>query len=689
MADSSYIIDVAASMPDAGVTTAQLDELSASLISAGADAEALDQAALHVGQQLRAAAAAVTEANAALAEGNARYSELETAALRAAKAAERAALKNGGVVPADLQAQLHGAVSALEQEAHALARLEQEAQAAAKAEAHLGQTQANIKKLSSASAGAFSEQAAAAKKSVREAEGMVPLVKQYNDFTDAISTSEGATILATGAAIGLAAAVAAVTVAVAAGTIAIAAWAVGLADAKREAGLTEEAAAVLEPQVAGLAEGFGALTEETGVGAAQLRKFAKQLDAAKVSAEDMPAQLRAVALSSAAMGQDGVSAYLDRLKDAKGATAELADEVSGKLGGIVAKKMMGLDAQSAKLKKNFTGLFDGLNIDPVLEGFRVLVDLFDKNTAAGEAMQFIFESIFQPLIDQATNAAYVVEAFVLGFLIGMTKLYIAVKPAIKAAKEFFGFEDTSLSDTLDIAKIAGEALVPVFLGIVATITIVGGIIGFLVAQLFLIPAAAAAVVAAVVWLGVQIWDGIGSAFQKVTDFLNGLIPGFGDLGGNLIKGLINGITGGAAGVVSAIVNVAKGAITAAKNALGIHSPSTVFADIGGFTAEGFVQGVDDGSADAQAAMTSMVEPPAPGDAYAAAATSGKSAASGGPGGGGLARGAGGGVHIEIGTLAIGAGVGPSEAKAAADTFVERVTELLEQDAAAVSGEEAA
>lgn len=684
MATEAYIIDLAASFDGADATQTQLDELSQSLIDAGADAQQLEAATVGVASQLRAATEATREANAALAEGNARYTELERAAVKAARAAESAALK--GKLTPELEQTARAAVSALEAEVTSLRGLEQSAAAAAKAEARLANTHSNLGKLSKSAAGSFNEQAAAAKKSVKEAEGFSPLTKQFNDLSDALSTSEGAMIVATGATVALATAVVAVTLAAIAGTVAIAAWAVGLADAKREAGLTNEAAAALHPELAGLAGDFAAIADETGAGATDLRAWTKQLQTAKVSADDLPASLRAMAQAEAAMGKGGSAEFLEDLKESKKAAGDLAKEYDDKLGGIVAKRMMGLGAQSAKLKKNFSELFSDLNIDPVLEGMRVLVDLFDKNTAAGESMKFLFESVFQPLIDQATNAAYVVEAFALGFLIGMTKLYIALKPAIKAVKEFFGFDDTSLSDTLDMAKIAGEAVAYIFAGFILTLGALGVALAAAAAWILLPVAAFGVLVAAVVSAGVMIYDAFVGAWNAVGDFLGGL--DLAEMGSNIIEGLIDGIINMGPNMLKAVTGIADAAINAAKSALGIASPSKVFADIGGYTAEGFAVGVDDGAAMAQDAMAAMVEPPDPNAPLAAMATAGRvvrgaeAAASGAAGAGGGKAGAG--VHIE--NLYLN---GTKASAKDAEDLAEAVTKLLEGDALSIAGEEAA
>jgi hypothetical protein len=67
-------------------------------------------------------------------------------------------------------------------------------------------------------------------------------------------------------------------------------------------------------------------------------------------------------------------------------------------------------------------------------------------------------------------------------------------------------------------------------------------------------------------------------------------------------------------MLKAITGVVGSAVDAAKKALGIASPSKVFAEIGGYTGEGFAMGVDESAPEAQASMTAMVEPPAPAQA---------------------------------------------------------------------------
>src|SRR5690606_11444273 len=137
---------------------------------------------------------------------------------------------------------------------------------------------------------------------------------------------------------------------------------------------------------------------------------------AKVSADELPRALKAAATAEAALGAGGAASFIADMKAGKLSVDEFARTTEQKFGGIVQRKMLGLGAQTDRLKRNFSDLFGSLDIEPVLAGMQILVGLFDENTAAGRAMKFLFEEIFQPLIDQAENAALVIEAFALGFL---------------------------------------------------------------------------------------------------------------------------------------------------------------------------------------------------------------------------------------------------------------------------------
>lgn len=88
----------------------------------------------------------------------------------------------------------------------------------------------------------------------------------------------------------------------------------------------------------------------------------------------------------------------------------------------------------------------------------------------------------------------------------------------------------------------------------------------------------------------MIWDTITN-----TDWLS--------LGANIIKGIIDGITSQTSALFDTLTGLAKKALDAAKNVLGIHSPSAVFKDeIGQYIDLGIAEGIDDYANPIQSAM---------------------------------------------------------------------------------------
>lgn len=580
--------------------------------SAAASAVALESTALG-GLQ-----AAATAAKQAVNDGARELAMLESAAAKAGRAASDAQRRVAGLSRTDLQAEAIASAGALAQQSYELKRLERAAESASASQEHLAKTMKNVGKLQRHVNDRLGD-ATTKLSTFRGALGDVggPLgelgeralfpAQAFVDLSEKFGSTAAISVVAVVGIAAIVAAVIALSAAMVAGVVAIAAWAVKLGDAARSAGLAQRAFESMDPALAGIGESFGALTNETGQSAEQLRKLSTSLRGAKVSAAELPAALRAAALAESALGAGGAQKFIDDIKASKMSVSEFATTTERKFGGIVASQMLGLEAQGARLRRNMAAVFGGLNIDPVLMGMQTLVGLFDENSAAGKAMKLLFDKIFQPLIDSAQNAAYVIEAFVLGFLIGLTKIYIAVKPAIKWVSELFGFEDSSLSDTLELATLAGKIFAGMFLATVATLAIVAAAVAAVIAVIIAIPAAINLAILAIIKFASSLIDSVVKAVNDVQTFINAV--SWSGLGTAIIDGLVGGIKARGAAVLKAISGVVGGAIAGAKKLLGIHSPSTVFKAIGVDTGEGFVGGIDDMSGSAEAAVTDMVAPP--------------------------------------------------------------------------------
>ena len=102
----------------------------------------------------------------------------------------------------------------------------------------------------------------------------------------------------------------------------------------------------------------------------------------------------------------------------------------------------------------------------------------------------------------------------------------------------------------------------------------------------------------------SLWNGVSNSISWLTNnvssigstiynkFKNGLSD-FKSIGEDIINGLISGITSKVSSVVKTVVGAVGNIISAAKSALGSHSPSKVFAEIGRNVVIGMANGISD------------------------------------------------------------------------------------------------
>lgn len=100
---------------------------------------------------------------------------------------------------------------------------------------------------------------------------------------------------------------------------------------------------------------------------------------------------------------------------------------------------------------------------------------------------------------------------------------------------------------------------------------------------------------------------IGSkAASFVVDGLKSIGSAFIDIGRNMVEGIWKGISGAASWIADKLSNFAGGLVGTIANALGIHSPSTVFRDkIGKNIGLGVASGIEKSMPDAKSAMDKM------------------------------------------------------------------------------------
>lgn len=583
---TQFLIEMAAKLTGADASVASLTDLGDKMLKAGASAAELESVVAKMSTALEESAASVQSANDAVSEGQKNYDQMETAADRAAKAVERlnaqveeqrakfqAAADAGNDKAAEkaaaklqeLDARQSEAIekafqasAALKAEASALDALKSKASAAESSQEALKKGLANVK--SAAKDAAEAEAKASGSGKVNEAAEALgrlggPLgVAGQRVFALAGGFDKLVKSMGTAGLYGaIAVAIVAIATAAAAATIAITKWGVSLADANRTQGLVYDGIARTREGGAQLADTIDRLGTIVPMTNDELTQMASQLANTGLRGKDLTNALErsAVAASKLKFGPDFQAAFLN------------------------------LDFQAKKFHDNIASTFGGLKIDPLLEGIQTLGALFDSGTASGRALKFLFETLFQPLVDGAAEAIPKIERLFLYAEILALKAYIALKPyraEIKLLAEGFAIA----------AAIVGGVLVA---GIVALVASVAAVI---VGPIALV----GVLIAAIIKLG-QV---IANVFSGARDWLAGA-------GTAMIEGFIGGIKDGAAKVEQALVDTVSGGIKAVENFLKTGSPSKLTYDLGGDTTDGFAGGVEDGTANTQDAMEAMVALP--------------------------------------------------------------------------------
>jgi cytochrome c oxidase subunit IV len=582
-----YGISVTATDNGVSSVAAAVDSLAARMSAAGASSSQFQAA-------IDSATAASNAAAAALSDGQSRYNELEKAAAKAADSLKKA--ESAGKDTSSFKTKADEAAAAVEAQAKELDKLKASAEKAKGELIGLGEAQKAAQKKEGS--GKLNE----LEEAFGKLGGPVGMLGQklaglgsgFEKMKSAAGSGTGELLAFAGVAASVAVAVVAVVAAIAAGIAGITAWGVSMANAARDQALFYEGLEAAEPALAGLGTMMPGIVASTGLAENTIQGLAKSLAAAGLSGDDLQKALQAAATAEAAAAGQGAK-FVEQIKKGDASVEELAASVESKFGGIVSKKMLSLGSLSAKFKQNIGQLFGGLNIEPLLAGLSTLVGLFDQSTSSGRFMKEVFEGVFQPIVDGVAAAIPIVEAFVIGMMIGFVKAYIAVKPIISAVSELvdaFGLGGDI--DWLASAVEVGKMLVPVILAIVGVFALLAIGVGAAVAIVYGIPAAVMAIVVAV-----------AMAIPAIIEFGSSMVQA----GMDLVSGLAEGITGGAGKVLEALTGVVGGAIAGAKSMLGIASPSKVFAAFGDQTSEGYAQGIANNDAPNEA-ITDMVEPPA-------------------------------------------------------------------------------
>lgn len=300
------------------------------------------------------------------------------------------------------------------------------------------------------------------------------------------------------------------------------------------------------------------------------------------------------------------------------------DEVIGKFADVFNDNLKpaadAADSVFSAISSGVTTFSDNVN-DLVLPAIETLSPAFNDFFGAIEYAQplltFIADLIGTALAAAISTAIKVFSAIVevIAFVItGFQQLYEDISGFVTGVVQFFTADLPNAINALVqwFAQLPGN--IAAFLSMVITSVVawvanmaanavsagsqfISGIAGFLSALPGNVASWLSGVISTVIgWVSQFASNATSAASQFASNLINGLasIPGqVTSIGSNIIQGMVNGVTGAADQLISAVKGAVDDAIGAAKNLLGIKSPSRVFRKIGQYTMQGAALGVDD------------------------------------------------------------------------------------------------
>ena len=252
-------------------------------------------------------------------------------------------------------------------------------------------------------------------------------------------------------------------------------------------------------------------------------------------------------------------------------------------------QMSQLPALFQKARDNAMRLFEGVDASPLIEGLREFFSVFDTAQPSGTVMKDAIGGAFTFIFRVAGRVfSWLKDAF-LHLMIWGLQAAIFIKPI---AREFVHW--LAAHDAVNILVTALKGL-GIVLGSIAAFFVAVVVVGAAFAGM--LSAAGLAVVgfvAYVIGLVPKIGEAFGDLYYKIVQ-----------VGVGFVQGFVDGIKSGVGLVVDAVKNLGSAAWNGLKNALGIHSPSTLMLQAGLQTSEGFAQGMTRGEGRVEQASIGM------------------------------------------------------------------------------------
>ncbi len=407
----------------------------------------------------------------------------------------------------------------------------------------------------------------------------------------------------------LSAAFIAVSAAIGVATLALAKWALTSSNSRRDEALQIEGLNTLRQQwglaTASVEEFQAAIdraSDSTNVGRGTLQQYARSLSRAGLRGDALTEAVEAMGIAAMVQGDRGANrfrALAIQTRLTGGSVRDLAENFRNRLGPIARRQMLSLDNQTDRFRKNLDRLFDGVAIDGFLSALDDVLSLFSQTNATGRALKTIVEALFSPLGQQAESVGPLIKRFFQGMVIGALRLTIVFLQVRNAIRDAFAGSD--LLKNLDLAKLAlGAGTFAVF-AMVGAVIALGAAFAVVVASMAFFAAAALAVPVAIGAIAVGLVGLIKEAAEFWADF------DFAALGRSMVDGIIEGLTTG--GFANAVFDLANEARSAFKSALGIASPSRVFAGFGKNITQGLSRGLDAGASGVEDSISGLVDTP--------------------------------------------------------------------------------
>lgn len=251
-----------------------------------------------------------------------------------------------------------------------------------------------------------------------------------------------------------------------------------------------------------------------------------------------------------------------------------------------------------QLSPAFNDFFGAIQTaQPLLE---FIADIIGVGLAAAISVAIkLFAAITEVVAFVITGFAQLYED-ISGFVTGVVQFFTVDLPnAINALVQWFAQLPGNIAAFLStaIANVAAWVANMASNAVSAGSRFISGIAGFMSALPGKIASWLSGVISTVVgWVSQFASNAASAASQFASSLIDGLasIPDrVASIGSNIIQGMVNGVTSAAGRLIDSVKGAVDDAINAAKNLLGIHSPSRVFRKIGQYTMQGAALGVDD------------------------------------------------------------------------------------------------